>query len=140
MAEALFKHLIEKRKVQDEWTLVDSAATSTYEIGSLPDDRGLEVLQEKAGITSRHIARQITPEDYNTFEYIFGFDRSNMENLRRMAPKESFTAKLVLLGTYEDGGSDIIEDPYYYGKKEFVQVYGQCLRSLENFLKEIYKN
>ena len=138
MAEAIFKDLIAKRNVQDEWTSVDSAATSTYEIGSLPDDRGLEVLREKAGLSSKHRARQITHEDYNTFEYIFGFDESNMDNLKRMAPKGSYKAKLVLLGSYDKEDSDIIEDPYYYGKKEFVQVYGQCIRSLEAFLNEVY--
>ena len=139
MAEAIFKDLIAKRKISDEWSEVDSAATSRYEIGSLPDERGLEVLHEKAGLSSTHRARQITKEDYDTFEYIFGFDSSNMENLRRMAPKGKYKAKLILLGTYDEGGSEIIEDPYYYGKKEFVEVYGQCLRSCENFLKEIYE-
>ena len=138
MAEAIFKDLVAKRNVQEEWTEVDSAATSTYEIGSLPDDRGLEVLKEKAGLSSSHKARQITHEDYNKFEYIFGFDKSNMENLRRMAPKGSYKAKLVLLGTYDSNQCDIIEDPYYYGKKEFVEVYGQCTRSLEAFLNEVY--
>ena len=137
-AEAIFKDLVGKRNVQDEWVLIDSAATSTYEIGSLPDDRGLEVLKEKAGLTSSHRARQIKQEDYDKFEYIFGFDTSNMDNLRRMAPKGPYRAKLVLLGTYDSQGGDIIEDPYYHGKKEFVEVFGQCKRSLESFLDEIY--
>lgn len=138
MAEAIFKDLVSKMGVQDKWQLIDSAATSRYEIGSLPDDRGLKVLKEKAGLTSAHRARQITHEDYNNFEFIFGFDESNMENLKRMAPKGAYKAKLILLGTYDSPTSDIIEDPYYYGMEEFIQVYGQCLRSLENFMKELY--
>lgn len=37
---------------------IDSAATSTYEIGSPPDDRGQACMQ-KHGVPMRHIARQV---------------------------------------------------------------------------------
>ena len=39
MAEAIFKNLVSKQNVAKEW-VIDSAATTRYEIGSLPDERG----------------------------------------------------------------------------------------------------
>ena len=58
MAEALFAEMVAKRSDKDQWT-IDSAATSTYEIGSEPDDRTNRMLQSKKHSRSRHIARQV---------------------------------------------------------------------------------
>lgn len=50
--------------------------------------------------------------DFHTFNYIFGMDYSNMEELNEMAPKES-TAKVEMLGKYDYDRPDIIKDPYF---------------------------
>ena len=137
MAEAIFKNLIAKKNLVGDW-IVDSAATSNYQIGDLPYDKGLRVLQSN-GITSTHRARQITQEDYDRFEYIFGMDHQNIEDLKGMAPKRPFKAKIELLGSYDKENPGIIEDPYYPDTDEdFREVYQRCLRSCENFLKKIY--
>lgn len=93
---------------------------------------------KKHGMRSEHLARQIKKEDYNKFEYIFGMDESNMEDLQDMAPRQPYKAKLVMLGTYDKSGPDVIEDPYYGDEREFEQVYKQCTRALEAFLKSVY--
>ena len=137
MAEAIFKDLITKKKLEDDW-IVDSAATADYQVGCLINRKGLRVLQSN-GITSEHIAKQITQEDYDKFDYILGMDHYNIEDLMEMAPRRPFKAKIELLGSYDKENSGIIKDPFFYGTDEdFREVYRRCLRSCEGFLKKVY--
>ena len=136
IAEAIFKSLIANRGTEASGWLVDSAGTSRYELGSSPDSRGLRVLKKK-GLASSHIARQITHEDYDKFDYILCMDESNLYDLQRMAPKKKYKAKIELLGAYDPSGPDIIEDPYYGGDRDFEEVFDQCTRACSNFLSTI---
>nr|XP_002121444.1 low molecular weight phosphotyrosine protein phosphatase-like [Ciona intestinalis] len=79
IAEACFKQILEENGGLANWR-VDSAATSRYQIGDSPDDRGRSCM-EKHGIykhVAHHRARQITKQDYEEFDFIFGMDQSNM--------------------------------------------------------------
>uniref|UniRef100_A0A1W2P7X3 acid phosphatase n=1 Tax=Mus musculus TaxID=10090 RepID=A0A1W2P7X3_MOUSE len=57
IAEAVFRKLVTDEKVSDNWR-IDSAATSTYEVGNPPDYRGQNCMR-KHGIHMQHIARQV---------------------------------------------------------------------------------
>uniref|UniRef100_A0A8C4N4C8 Acid phosphatase 1 n=1 Tax=Eptatretus burgeri TaxID=7764 RepID=A0A8C4N4C8_EPTBU len=57
IAEAIYRKLLDDRGISHKW-IVDSAATSTYEIGSRPDHRGLACMK-RHGLSSNHIARQV---------------------------------------------------------------------------------
>ncbi|XP_033638906.1 low molecular weight phosphotyrosine protein phosphatase-like isoform X1 [Asterias rubens] len=135
MAEAMLKHELKARDVMSEWT-VDSAATSTYEIGNEPDDRGNDLLQENGIEKNRHRARQITKQDYTKFHYIFGFDDDNLSILNQRKPAGS-TSLVRLLGDLDPQKDRIIVDPYYYDKAAFEKVFVQNKRCLEAFLKEV---
>lgn len=138
IAEACFKQLLAEQGILNEWH-VDSAATSTYQIGNSPDSRG-QACMHALGIhkhIQHHRARQITDADYQEFDFIFGMDHSNISNLKSMAPS-SYKAKIFLLGSFDDDKSynGIIEDPYFGGgEEEFREVHDQCKRSCINFLK-----
>lgn len=55
---------------------------------------------------------QLTKDDFETFDFIFGMDEENMSALRKRAPKNS-KAELLLLGSFDPQGDRIIRDPYY---------------------------
>ncbi|XP_032209376.1 low molecular weight phosphotyrosine protein phosphatase isoform X3 [Mustela nigripes] len=57
IAEAVFRKLVTDQKLSDHWR-IDSAATSTYEIGNPPDYRGQSCMK-KHGIPMSHTARQV---------------------------------------------------------------------------------
>lgn len=50
--------------------------------------------------------------DFSQFDYIFGMDDENIDDLTSMAPADS-KAKVELLGSYDPQGERIIRDPYY---------------------------
>jgi len=131
IAEAVFKHLVTQRGVSNNW-VIDSAATSTWEIGNSPDERGQELMKKK-GIAMNHVARQITKDDFRKFNFIFGMDDENLRNLRREKPSDS-NSVVDYLGSYDPEGEKIIHDPYFGSMDDFVHVYEQCLRCCEAFL------
>uniref|UniRef100_A0A8C0IBY4 Low molecular weight phosphotyrosine protein phosphatase n=1 Tax=Bubo bubo TaxID=30461 RepID=A0A8C0IBY4_BUBBB len=135
IAEAVFRKLVTDEKVENKWR-IDSAATSTYEIGSSPDYRG-QACMKKHGITMNHIARQVTKDDFQTFDYILCMDESNLRDLKRKSNQvKDCKAKIELLGSYDPQKQLIIEDPYYGNEKDFETVYEQCVRCCKAFLEK----
>uniref|UniRef100_UPI0037E9153E low molecular weight phosphotyrosine protein phosphatase isoform X2 n=1 Tax=Semicossyphus pulcher TaxID=241346 RepID=UPI0037E9153E len=134
IAEAVFRKMATDAGVVDKW-VIDSGATSDWNIGSLPDDRGLACLRNH-GIETSHRARQVTKDDFMSFEYILCMDESNLSELERRAKLAKNTnAKIELLGSYDPQKQRIIKDPYYGGDEDFEKVYQQCVRCCKAFLE-----
>uniref|UniRef100_A0A3B3RXS9 Low molecular weight phosphotyrosine protein phosphatase n=1 Tax=Paramormyrops kingsleyae TaxID=1676925 RepID=A0A3B3RXS9_9TELE len=123
IAEAVFQKMATENGVGDDWR-IDSAATSTYEIGSPPDHRGQACMQ-KHGVPMRHIARQVTKGDFETFDYILCMDESNLRDLKRKANAvKNCKAKIELLGSYDPQKQLIINDPYYVSVRALLWALG----------------
>ncbi|XP_049810571.1 low molecular weight phosphotyrosine protein phosphatase 1-like [Schistocerca nitens] len=134
IAEAVFLNLLKQRGLTDKW-IVDSAAIGPWHVGKAPDKRARSTL-EANGIDYKHTVRQIRKDDFNQFDYIFGMDDENMENLKHQAPAGS-KAQLQLVGAFDPKGERIIRDPYYDSDdKGFHKCYEQCVRSLSAFLDQ----
>ncbi|XP_066569591.1 low molecular weight phosphotyrosine protein phosphatase isoform X2 [Amia ocellicauda] len=133
IAEAVFRKMATDEAVSNHWR-IDSAATSTYEIGNSPDYRGLACMK-KHGVSMNHVARQVTKEDFATFDHILCMDESNLRDLNRKANQvKNCKAKIELLGTYDPEKQLIIKDPYYGSDEDFETVYEQCVRCCKAFL------
>nr|ACO13765.1 Low molecular weight phosphotyrosine protein phosphatase [Esox lucius] len=134
IAEAVFKKMATDASVVDKWR-IDSAATSTYEIGNPPDHRGQACLK-KHGVPMMHVARQVTKEDFLTFDYILCMDESNLSDLKKKANSvKNSKAKIELLGSYDPEKQLVIKDPYYGHEEDFENVYQQCVRCCKVFLE-----
>ncbi|XP_020277786.1 low molecular weight phosphotyrosine protein phosphatase-like [Pseudomyrmex gracilis] len=135
IAEAVFENEMNKRGLRNQWE-VDSAAIIGYHTGKKPDHRALSTLKENGVTNYSHRARQITQEDFNKFDWIFGMDDANIQELNGLKPNEC-KAKVELLGSYDPSGEIIIRDPYYdSGSAGFQKAYEQCLRSITVFLNK----
>ncbi|XP_053338269.1 low molecular weight phosphotyrosine protein phosphatase isoform X1 [Clarias gariepinus] len=135
IAEAVFRKMATESGVVDKW-VIDSGATSDWNIGSAPDPRSLDCLK-KHGIDTNHRARQVTKEDFTTFEYILCMDDSNKRDLDRKASGiKNSKAKIELLGSYDPENQGVIQDPYYGSEKDFETVYEQCVRCCRAFLEK----
>lgn len=83
LAQSVFTHKVASQGLSANF-LIDSAATSTEEIGN-PPHRGTVNKLRKVGIPLvPHRARQVTWADYEKFDYIIGMDSANIRNLNRM--------------------------------------------------------
>lgn len=66
------------------------------------------------------INRQINDLDFYEFDYIFGMDDMNIRHLNELAPSDK-TAHIELLGSYDYGKDNIIDDPYFV--RSFLTFY-----------------
>ncbi|XP_005098005.2 low molecular weight phosphotyrosine protein phosphatase [Aplysia californica] len=140
MAEGVFEHLVEQNGTKGQWK-IDSAGTGDWHIGCPPDSRTMKVLQKNGICNYKHSGRLITVEDFTSFDYIFGMDHQNIEDINELAPKNS-TAKVLLLGSFDPQKELIIQDPYFThsrNKNAFNEVYDQCLRCCTAFLDSVSK-
>ncbi|XP_058524310.1 low molecular weight phosphotyrosine protein phosphatase isoform X2 [Ochotona princeps] len=133
IAEAVFRKLVTDQNVSDKWG-IDSAAVSNWNVGRSPDPRATSCLGNH-GISTAHRARQVTKEDFATFDYILCMDESNLRDLNRKSNQvKNCKAKIELLGSYDPQKQLIIEDPYYGNDADFETVYQQCMRCCRAFL------
>ncbi|MCS6795543.1 MAG: low molecular weight protein-tyrosine-phosphatase [Raineya sp.] len=137
LAEGIFRKMVEEAGLQNKiW--IDSAGTSSYHIGELPDYRTCQVA-EKNGIILSHRARQVRKEDFVEFDYILAADRSNLkhlQNLQNQIPHSK--AKLHLMRDWE-GKNLEVPDPYYGTMKDFEQGYDLLEKTLKLFLEHLQK-
>ncbi|OSD03557.1 phosphotyrosine protein phosphatases I, partial [Trametes coccinea BRFM310] len=139
IGEAVLKHVAKERGLD---LTVDSAGTSNYHIGEDPDDRSVAICR-KFKVPIKHSARQVQADDFRKFTHILAADEANLRNLNRVKPRDA-TAEVRLWGSYLD--NEPIADPYYGGmasiwfyscKKDFEEVYHQCVKLSNAFLDEV---
>lgn len=110
MAEFVMKDIVEKAGLTDRF-YIESAATSTEEIGCevyLPARRKLA----EHGISCKgKTARQMTRSDYERFDLLIGMDSYNIRNMTRICGGDS-EGKIHKLLDYTDRGGDVA-DPWY---------------------------
>ncbi|MGH8743599.1 MAG: low molecular weight protein-tyrosine-phosphatase [Burkholderiales bacterium] len=81
-AEAVFRRLIEAAGLADG-VAVDSAGTHDFNLGSAPDARA-QAAAEHRGYNMRGVrARQVTMNDFETFDLILAMDNGNLEILKK---------------------------------------------------------
>ena len=115
MAEFVMKDLVAKAARQDDF-YIESAATSTEEIGNPVYPPARRKLAEHGIGCAGKTARQMTRADYDRFDLLIGMDDWNIRNMRRMCggdPEE----KIVKLMDYTHRPGDVA-DPWYTGNFE----------------------
>jgi protein-tyrosine phosphatase len=117
-AEEVFRQLA--RATSFDFDL-DSAGTSDFHIGEQPDPR-MVATAKRRGYRLRHAARQVTPEDFSTFDHLMAMDQRNRAELLRRAPPGT-GHKILLFRSLDDPGSaQDVPDPYYGGEAGFDEV------------------
>jgi protein-tyrosine phosphatase len=140
MAEGIFTHLVDKAGLSAQISC-DSAGTSNYHIGELPDYRTIKIA-DKYGVPLPTRARQVEADDFKHFDYIMAMDRNNLLYLKNMADKlPESSAELSLYRHYDTAKDDKLEvaDPYYGDMKDFEICYSTLYRCGEAFLEELKK-
>ena len=127
------KDLVKKAGREKEF-LIESAATSTEEIGN-PVHRGTKQKLAQFNISvSGKVARQMTKKDYEEFDYIIAMDSYNTRNIARIVEDKDGKVSKLLNFAGERGD---IADPWYTGN--FDETYEDVLRGCKGLLKYLDK-
>ncbi len=149
MAEAVFQDMVNKAGLADQFSL-DSAGTGGWHEGEVAHRGTLEILK-KHSIPYNGRARQITPSDFDTFDYIMAMDRENLSGITRFMNQREAAAKanmftrdakkpeIALFLSYANRAGTASErevpDPYYDGN--FTEVYDLVTRGCAALLAQI---
>ena len=125
MAEFVMKHLVEKAGVADKFH-IESAATSTEEIGNPVYPPAKRKLAEHGISCNGHAARQMTRADYNRFDLLIGMDQYNIRNMQRICGSDPEGKILPLLKNKE------VADPWYTG--DFEATWNDVLKGCQALL------
>jgi len=110
MAEFVMKDMVKKAGMEHEFH-IESAATSTEEIGN-PVYPNTRRLLENHGIScAGKTARQMKKSDYAEFDLLIGMDGANLRNMERICGGDS-EGKIHRLLEYAGRVGDVA-DPWY---------------------------
>ena len=150
MAEYVMKFLVSQKGLEEKF-YIDSAATSTEEIGN-PVHYGTRNKLNSVNIpVGNHRARQITKKDLEEFDYLIGMDSANIRNMKRFygfdgfgfgsyskeknpSAKKEYENKICKLLEFA-GSTDDITDPWYTGN--FDLTYNDVLKGCKSLLNKL---
>ncbi|MBO5538376.1 MAG: low molecular weight phosphotyrosine protein phosphatase [Prevotella sp.] len=134
MAEFVMKHLVEEAGMAASFT-IESAATSTEEIGNSVYPPARRKLAEHGIGCQGKTARQLTSNDYNRFDLLVGMDAWNIRNMNRICGGDP-EGKIVMLMDYTNRPGDVA-DPWYTG--DFDATWRDVLEGCQGLLNSLSK-
>ena len=135
MAEFIFKKLVQEKGLSDAY-YVESAATSTEEIGNDMYPPAKRKLKEKGVPFSLRQARQVRYDEYEKWDYIIGMDKWNMQNLKRIFKTDPQEKVHSLLKNRD------VADPWYTDdfERAYEDIYQGCTEWLERIQNDQTKS
>lgn len=133
MAEFILKDLVVKAGRLSEFH-IESAATSTEEIGNPVYPAARHKLAEHGISCKGKTARQVTRADYERFDLIICMDRANLRNIKHIIPIDPDNKISLLLDFTSDNRGNDVADPWYTGN--FDATWRDCLEGCKAILKQ----
>lgn len=132
LAEGILKSKIAALNL--DWT-VDSAGTSAYHAGELPDRRSIAVAKAHGLDISDQRSRQITVSDVEEFDVIYVMDSSNYNNVMELCQNTDQQQKVALIMNMTSPKHNIAVPDPYWDDNGFEQVYQMLDRACDAVVK-----
>ncbi len=132
MAEFVLKRMVKDGKNEADY-LIESAATSTEEIGNPVHSGTRRILAANGVCTEGKYAVQIKKSNYEKYDYIIGMDAQNVQNIKKVCggdPENKISRLLDWTNFPRD-----IADPWYTGN--FEQTYTDICEGCRQLLEKI---
>lgn len=122
MAEGVLRSLLASKGVDASQVRIDSAGTHDFRVGSPPFELAINSAAKRGYAIEQQLARQVTPHDFDDFDYILVMDRDNLAHLKSICPTRC-KQKIELLLEYGDKhhGKDV-PDPYGGQPRDFERA------------------
>ncbi|MBU3697102.1 low molecular weight protein-tyrosine-phosphatase [Dechloromonas sp.] len=111
-AEGVLRHFIKINGLGDK-VEVDSAGTHGYHVGEAPDQRTQRAASARGYNLSQLRARKVARQDLDYFDLILAMDKTNLDNLQRMAMPEQQDKIKLFMDFARNFDDDEVPDPYY---------------------------
>ncbi len=120
-AEAVFRKMVEEGPLKGKID-IDSAGTHGYHEGAPPDARAVSHAAKRGYDLTPLRAREVSPSDFERFDYVIAMDETNRRHLTSMCPTR-LQNKIELMMDY--GGEEDeneVPDPYQGKPQDFELV------------------
>ncbi len=136
-AEAVMRRLVTEVGLGQR-IAIESAGTGDWHVGE-PRDRRSRAVGDARGTPLVGAARQFTAADFARFDHVLAMDRSNRDELLRLAPHPRERVKVALLRAYDPSAPPDAEvpDPFYGGPRGFDEVFDICERACRGLLERL---
>jgi protein-tyrosine phosphatase len=135
-AHGVFRELVRREGLADR-VEIDSAGTHAYHVGNEPDRRAQATANARGIDLSDLRARQVSQEDFLTYDYILAMDEENHAILREQCPAGEEHRLSLFLAHAPDKGVREVPDPYYGGPKGFEYVFDLVEAASQGLLEDI---
>lgn len=134
LAEGILLHLVNEKNLL---LTIDSAGTSDYHIGEAPDARTTSNAKKHNIDLSPLRARQFVVEDFDLFDKIYVMDKSNLQNVLKLARHDEDKQKVDLfLNILHPNGNMEVPDPYFGGEAGFENVFQLVWNASEKLIEK----
>ena len=131
LGKYLMRRLVREEGLEDRF-FIDSAATSTEELGEGVYPPMRRLLKEAGIDCSDHAAKRMTRRDYETYDLLIGMDRWNVRNMERICGGDP-ARKIHILTEWTGGGE--IDDPWY--TRDFRRAWREIEEGCSGLLEEL---
>jgi protein-tyrosine phosphatase len=137
----LAEHLFRQRAAAlglDTKYQVDSAGTSSFHVGQIPDER-MRRTAARHGLEYRGQARQVTVQDLRSHDLILAMDRENLADLEALAQRAEVGANVRLMRPFDaqSAGAKDVPDPYYGESTGFENTFAILSRAVDGLLASL---
>lgn len=136
LAQGVFEELVRKEGLEGEIS-ADSAGTGSWHLGDPPDERAQQSAKLRGLDISGYRARRISPDDFDSFDYILTMDEDNY----RAVSSVGYGGAEVrpFLDYAKDSPETEVPDPYFGGERGFEYVLDLVEEASEGLLEDIKK-
>ena len=134
VAQGVFENAVRREGLEGE-VEVDSAGTGGWHAGQPPDERAQESVQLR-GLDISHLrARQVTPEDCRTFDYVLTMDEGNYRAVSALCDGDAVVRPFL---DFAAGSPEReVPDPYFGGPDGFERVLDLVEEASEGLIEDI---
>ena len=140
-AEVVLRNYIKNNGLGDV-VEVDSAGTHGYHVGEAPDARTQRAAALRGYNLSQLRARKVARQDLDYFDLILAMDKSNLDNLKRLASPEQHERLRLFMDYAPNFEDDEVPDPYYglgYGFDLVLDMVEDASQGLVGQLKKKFE-
>ena len=134
-AHGVFQTMVDEQGLADR-SLVDSAGTHGYHIGTPPDPRSQATARGRGVDLSGLRARRFISEDFAAFDYLLAMDRDNLADMLAIKPDHASGNAALMLDYSDNYDQREIPDPYF-GNDGFDLVFDMVEDAARGLLRQI---
>ncbi|KZX82324.1 protein-tyrosine-phosphatase [Oleiphilus sp. HI0009] len=134
-AHGVFEEKVRERGLASQ-VYTDSCGTGAWHVGESPDPRASQHAAKRGYDLSHLRARQVSPDDFDTFDYVLAMDNANLKDLQSIIPAGARTQPVLFL-SYGAFSEQEVPDPYYGGEQGFEHVLDLVESACDGLLDEI---